>query len=409
MNLEFKGLAGAVRRDRESYHIGGNNVMKRSARSCVWRLTCLSAALTVLALTGRSPAGVIASDDASDPAYGDGWQGLNGAVGSEIGSDNGGTGFLPWNFDDTFWEGDSSPYPQPHFIDTGPSSSNSLGAPAFALTNGNVAFNGYTTTATRPFAAALKAGDQLSFDVDNPVMRPLEAGDDVGFIIKIQTSRTPTVNKNIERFSIYTTSGFNGNRWTISDSRAEDTSTSFSDLSGSAGFNFAFELTGEEDYQLTITPRARDPLTFSGKLKNAGKGELKELQLVMFGNGSGDGDQTASGERELYFNDLRIESSAAQAIQRPGDCNQDGALDISDAICLLAVLFVSTEATIPCEGDLHAPGTLALLDTNGDATVDLSDVISVLGYLFLGNAPPVLGESCLSIAGCQDNGANCSP
>src|ERR1041385_4624473 len=163
--------------------------MKRSPRPCVQWLSCLSTVLVLLALGGNSlQAGVIASDNASDPADSDGRQDLKGAVDGETGSDNGGTGFLPWSFDDTFWEADSSPYPQPHFIDKGPSTFNDLGAPAFALTNANVAFNGYTTTAVRPFAAALKAGDQLSLDVDNPVMQPLDAGDQVGFIIRLQTA-----------------------------------------------------------------------------------------------------------------------------------------------------------------------------------------------------------------------------
>jgi dockerin type I repeat protein len=383
--------------------------MERSARSCVRWLTCVSPVLAALALAGPSRAGVIASDDASDPAYADGWQGQNGAIEAETGSDNGGTGFLAWNFDDTTWDGDSSPYPQPHFIDTEPSASNGLGAPAFALTNANVAFEGFTTTATRPFAAALKAGDTLSFDVDNPVMQPLESGDDVGFIIKLQTSRTPTVNKNIERFSIYTTHGFNSNQWTIADSRDDDTSTKFSDQSGSKGFKFTFKLTGDEAYQLTITPKTGDALSFTGTLKNAGKGELKELQISMFGNGSGDGDQTASGEREFYFNHLTIESSAsAQTIQRPADCNQDGKLNIADAISLIMVLFRPTEVTIPCEGNLQSPGALALLDSDGDGKVNLVDITYLLKYLFQGMAAPVLGENCQPITGCGDNSAKCS-
>src|SRR5688572_31159157 len=64
---------------------------------------------------------VIASDTASDPAYADGWQGLHGTVPVETGMDNGGRGFLPWDFeaDEAFWDPAKSPYSQPHFIDTG--------------------------------------------------------------------------------------------------------------------------------------------------------------------------------------------------------------------------------------------------------------------------------------------------
>src|SRR5687768_12403594 len=96
----------------------------------------LCVALAAASSPTTLPAEIIASDSASDPAYGDGWQGLNGYVAAETGSDNGGFGFLPWDFeeDDAFWEADRSPYPTAHFIDTGPSSFNTLGAPAFALT-----------------------------------------------------------------------------------------------------------------------------------------------------------------------------------------------------------------------------------------------------------------------------------
>jgi hypothetical protein len=57
--------------------------------------------------------------------------------------------------------------------------------------------------------------------------------------------------------------------------------------------------------------------------------------------------------------------------QIPGDMNQDGKLDISDAPALLGHLFLGTFPLLPCEGgDRTAvdpgPGNLALLDSNGD-------------------------------------------
>ena len=147
---------------------------------------------------------VIASDSASDPAYADGWQGLRGMVPVETGMDNGGRGFLPWDFeeDEAFWNPAKSPYSQPHFIDTGPASFNQLGAPAFALTNANLPL-GYTTIATRPFASPLKVGDRISVDIDNPVMQKLGMFDSAGFLVRLQTS------SGAERFGLYTTEGFN--------------------------------------------------------------------------------------------------------------------------------------------------------------------------------------------------------
>ncbi len=374
--------------------------MKRSPRSCARSVTWLLAVPLVLALAGRSPAAVLASDDASDAAYANGWQGLNGAVASETGSDNGGAGFLPWNFDDTYWEAAASPYPEPHFIDTKPSSYDDLGAPAFALTNGNVPFNGYTTSATRPFAAALAVGDQISVDVDNPVMGLLAPFDSCGFLIQL------LADKKVDRFGFYTTKGFDDDQWTITDSRGSETPSHFADLAGSSGFRFAFKLTGEDDYQLTISPKGGAPLTFTGQLAHPGAGAVKSIQFVMYGNGSGDGHTRATGEREFYFNRLRIESGAPSTIQKPGDCNQDGRLDISDAICLLFILF-GGGTSIPCGGDLSGAGTVSVLDINGDTRIDISDTISVLGYLFQGTAPPVLGQACQSIAGCPDNSARC--
>jgi hypothetical protein len=377
--------------------------MKRSSRNHVHCLSCLASIAVALALAGDCGAAVIAADGASDPAYSDGWQGLKGSVPEETGMDNGGTGFLPWSFDDTFWEASASPYKEPHFIDTQPSSFNSLGGPAFALTNGNAAFNGYTTTAVRPFAAALTVGDQISVDVDNPIMQALEPGDDTGFIIRLQTA------KGVERFGFYTFQGFNDDQWSITDKRGSDTTSHFSQKAGSDGFKFAFKLAGEEQYQVTITSSGGSPLSFEGDLAKPGTGAITRIQFVIYGNGSGDGGDMPSGEREFYFNNLLIESGASQTLQKPGDCNQDGNLDISDAICFLGNLFQGLPAKLPCDGDNRSPGNVALLDANGDKNLDLSDIIWTLRFLFQGGGPPTLGNKCQPISGCPDNTAACTP
>jgi hypothetical protein len=90
--------------------------------------------------------------------------------------------------------------------------------------------------------------------------------------------------------------------------------------------------------------------------------------------------------------------------QLPGDCNPDGALDVSDAICLLGHLFLGVPARLPCGGGtLEEPGNRRLLDANGDRVVDIADAVSLLGYLFLGAPPPVSGTLCLPIARCPSN------
>ena len=88
-------------------------------------------------------------------------------------------------------------------------------------------------------------------------------------------------------------------------------------------------------------------------------------------------------------------------LQRPGNINQDGSLDISDAIGLLRYLFLGTPATLPCDGGTLADaGNRALLDVNGDGGVDLADSVMILGFLFGDGPPPALGTGCVFIENC---------
>src|SRR2546425_13266827 len=57
-----------------------------------------------------------------------------------------------------------------------------------------------------------------------------------------------------------------------------------------------------------------------------------------------------------------------------GDSDQNGEVDISDAIGTLAFLFLG--------GDL--PYCLDALDANDDGSLDVTDVIATLAFLFLG-------------------------
>ncbi len=57
-----------------------------------------------------------------------------------------------------------------------------------------------------------------------------------------------------------------------------------------------------------------------------------------------------------------------------GDCNDDGNVDLADAVCGLNWLFAGAAT----------PGCVAALNTNGDATVDITDPVSLLNFLFAG-------------------------
>jgi hypothetical protein len=57
-----------------------------------------------------------------------------------------------------------------------------------------------------------------------------------------------------------------------------------------------------------------------------------------------------------------------------GECNDDGGVDISDAVFILNWLFSGAAP----------PGCVASANTNGDETADLSDAVYLLTYLFMG-------------------------
>lgn len=94
--------------------------------------------------------------------------------------------------------------------------------------------------------------------------------------------------------------------------------------------------------------------------------------------------------------------------QLPGNCNQDGELDISDAICLVGFLFLGAPAVLPCgEGSITDPGNVSLVDWQPDGGIDLSDVISLLSFLFQGGSahplaiPGLETRGCVLIEGCE--------
>ena len=88
-------------------------------------------------------------------------------------------------------------------------------------------------------------------------------------------------------------------------------------------------------------------------------------------------------------------------LQRIGDINQDGELDISDPIGLLGFLFLGSRSTLPCAGDVTSPANRRVLDGNGDDAVNLSDAVFVLEYLFRGGPSPPGGTECVPVNGCD--------
>jgi hypothetical protein len=62
----------------------------------------------------------------------------------------------------------------------------------------------------------------------------------------------------------------------------------------------------------------------------------------------------------------------------PGDANNDGAVDISDAVYLIAYIFTGGAA----------PSPLKAGDANCDSAVDISDAVYLIAYIFTGGAAP---------------------
>jgi hypothetical protein len=101
--------------------------------------------------------------------------------------------------------------------------------------------------------------------------------------------------------------------------------------------------------------------------------------------------------------EMRIEVCPASAggLQKPGDENQDGALNISDPVAVLNHLFTGTNPTLPCgDGTPSDPANLGVLDLNGSGAIDVSDPVYALNFLFSGGPPPEMGRYCLWVRGC---------
>ncbi|MCO6044729.1 hypothetical protein NG895_12500 [Aeoliella sp. ICT_H6.2] len=266
---------------------------------------------------------MIASDHAVDVAYAynpDGsWLGLNPTAGENPpGDDNGGTGFGPWDFAGGYHLPAVSPYGRlNHFIDGldfGPSAFNDLGSPAFGLTNGQA--TGYlTASATRSFANPMLVGDTFSFDFDSPAK--LDARDNTQYPFVIFTLRDAEGAATLTAQAGASPQGALYS-WEILDANGKAT-TGISPTDTSDGASFAFALTSSGVGSVVLDGQA-----FGVDLK---AGVPASVQFTLTGNTSGDGIVSPTGERELFFTNLAIESSTSAP---PGDFNGDGLVDIAD-------------------------------------------------------------------------------
>ncbi len=179
-----------------------------------------------------------------------------------------------------------------------------------------------------------------------------------------------------------------------------DFSTSFGEPLGRL---FAIDMDGDNRAQIfeLLIGEARAPL--GEFLFGFGEDAAGEIYVLTSANAG------PVGNTGRVFKIVPIGSG--DGLQVPGDCNQDGTVDVSDAVCLFGVLFVGTPPAFPCgDGSPDDPGNIGLIDWQPDGLVDISDGISALNFLFVSGFPahtlavPGMEVSgCVPIAGCDDN------
>lgn len=158
---------------------------------------------------------------------------------------------------------------------------------------------------------------------------------------------------------------------------------------------------GPDRFTLFVNPDPCGPEPLEGVIKE--DQDLGDVSaIVIYSTGEHSLDEIHLGPTfESVMLATGLDCDAPLVRQRPGDCNQDGSLDISDPVCLLGYLFLGTIPSLPCAGGSSSDGAnITLLDANGDGALDLSDSVSLLSFLFLGGPPPVHGLQCISIDGC---------
>ena len=118
-------------------------------------------------------------------------------------------------------------------------------------------------------------------------------------------------------------------------------------------------------------------------------------------------DIVMAGEAGLFLARGQRNESESAFGQILGDCNQDGVLALSDAICLLGALFQGQPSHLPCgDGSSRHPANLSLLDYEGNGRLGIGDALGILRFLFR-DGPPPPSEDCRSIIGCP-SGLECA-
>ncbi len=150
------------------------------------------------------------------------------------------------------------------------------------------------------------------------------------------------------------------------------------------------------DVEVTI-PTGVDPETVTIDLKNGikGVGQPQDLTITSLIN---------PDIQSAVVNGLTFEVSNAppEILFKRGDSNNDGAVDISDAIHVLRYLFLGDD-------ELHCQDAS---DSNDDELIDISDALHLLGVLHLGKPAIPPGLNCgtdddVQFEDCPEGSSEC--
>jgi hypothetical protein len=269
-------------------------------RFAVRNQTTFVICLHLLIVCKLASGSTVATDDASQPAYSDGWQA----------TDDGGTGFGPWTF---AYSGITATllYP-PQFIDRAPLPANSLGVPAFALTTSNRPTFTDTSEVHRTFDVPLAIGQTLSVDVDGSRLDPTAIANTIGNTIDLFGTNSS------KRFSLFTNNQYFSDHWTAPGNA--DTG-----IPAENAFHLDVTLLTADTYNLVLSPIEGGTPFFTqmgAPLAETSGAAIHRIRLSTYGTGS-----SADGSQEFFFNNLSISSPDGS-----GDFNQDNLIDAADYV-----------------------------------------------------------------------------